>query len=168
MIAFNAGDTLNLNEGDALTLDASNSFTEDDIGLGYRWTQASGPTLLPQSVLSEAFTFTVREDLLSADANRGEVVLIMEIIEKVASNELASVNVTLAIAKTNEGGVIKIDPINELRAFCFRNQRSRRRTPYRHQLSNGSSKMELFGRILPMRIKQFIGAFLAAIRIFGW
>ena len=91
------------------------AFTEDDIGLDYRWTQASGPTLLPQPVLSEAFTLTVREDLLSADANRGEVVLIMEIIEKVASNELASVNVTLAITKTNEDGVIKIDPINQLR-----------------------------------------------------
>ena len=107
--AFNARDIVDLNEGDTLSLDAANSFTEDDIVLAYLWRQMSGPALLPQSVSAAAFTLKVREDLLPADAVSEEAILRLELRERGKPDVLAIMDIRVRIGKTNSGGEITIN-----------------------------------------------------------
>ena len=112
-VALGARDTIDMDEGDTLILDAANSFTEDDIVLAYSWKQMSGPTLLPQPRPAAAYTVEVGEDFLSVDTNSAEVVLRLEITEKGKSDMLVAVDVTAAITKTNSDGKIRINLVDE-------------------------------------------------------
>lgn len=108
-VALNERNTIDINEGDSLSLDASASVAANNAPLTYLWKQRSGPTLLAKPNRKAAITLKVSDDWVSADALREAAVIVLELRERYKLDSFTPVSITVNVIKSNSDGVVAVN-----------------------------------------------------------
>ena len=107
-------DTIILNEGDTLTLDAANSFAADNAALVYNWKQTSGRQLLSSAKTKPVLRLNVQDDLFTADTDRGQAIIRLELVKRDNRSAFVHKDITINLIRTNRRGKITLDWVNTL------------------------------------------------------
>ena len=98
--------TKSVKEGDNLSLRAAADDVNGMDALRYKWTQLSGPPLLPEPHTQQSLSITIADDLLARNTSRSEAVLKMEVSDGLAS---ASIRVLLNIDKEDNDRIAALE-----------------------------------------------------------
>ena len=106
---LNAPNTITIDEGETLTLDALRSISANNAPLNYLWRQASGPMLLLEPVAGTEIELAAADDFVAADADSAQVVIWLELGERNNPDLFTLVSITLNVIKRNSQGSLTVD-----------------------------------------------------------
>ena len=101
--------TININEGDSVTLNAARSVSLNNAPLRYLWRQASGPTVLAEPTAGVEITVEVDGSLVPIDADNAQVVIWLEVRERDNRDLFRLEGIVLNVTKTNSQGRLTVN-----------------------------------------------------------